>query len=79
MNEFVKGSTEHPSIGEPSVVVHGRGSGFAQEIAAGPHCLTADKPPKLLEIAKKCPVHRTLTTKIDIRSWLASISSLRDL
>ena len=29
--------------------------------------LTAKQGSKLLEIAGKCPVHRTLTSKIDIR------------
>jgi uncharacterized OsmC-like protein len=36
---------------------------------AGP--LTADQRSRLLEIAGKCPIHRTLTSEIDIRSWLA--------
>ncbi len=30
--------------------------------------LTAEQRSKLLEIADKCPVHRTLTSKIDIRT-----------
>ncbi len=30
--------------------------------------LTAEQRSKLLEIANKCPVHRTLTSKIDIRT-----------
>jgi putative redox protein len=33
---------------------------------AGP--LTAEQRSKLLEIAEKCPVHRTLVSEIDIRS-----------
>jgi uncharacterized OsmC-like protein len=32
--------------------------------------LTAEQRAKLLEIANKCPVHRTLTSEIDIRSRL---------
>ena len=32
--------------------------------------LTADQRAKLLEIAGKCPVHRTLTSEIKIRSRL---------
>ncbi len=32
--------------------------------------LTEDQRSKLLEIANKCPVHRTLTSKIDIRTRL---------
>jgi|SRR5271155_4235930 len=33
--------------------------------------LTAEQRAKLLEIAGKCPVHRTLTSEINIRTWLA--------
>ena len=33
--------------------------------------LTDDQRTKLLEIANKCPVHRTLTSEIDIRTRLA--------
>jgi putative redox protein len=33
---------------------------------AGP--LSNEQRSKLLEIAKKCPVHRTLTTEVDIRT-----------
>jgi uncharacterized OsmC-like protein len=33
--------------------------------------LSAEQRNKLLEIAHKCPVHRTLTSEINIRSWLA--------
>ena len=33
--------------------------------------LTEDQRAKLLEIADKCPVHRTLTSEIDIRTRLA--------
>lgn len=36
---------------------------------AGP--LTDEQRSKLLEIAEKCPVHQTLKSGIDIRSWLA--------
>ena len=32
--------------------------------------LTSEQRSKLLEIAGKCPVHRTLESKINIRSWL---------
>lgn len=32
--------------------------------------LTAEQRSKLLEIAKKCPVHRTLTSEIEIRTRL---------
>ena len=32
--------------------------------------LTEDQRNKLLEIAGKCPVHRTLTSEIDIRTTL---------
>jgi len=34
--------------------------------------LTAEQRAKLLEIAKKCPVRRTLTSEIDVRTRLAS-------
>ena len=41
-----------------------------REIAlAGP--LTDEQRERLFEIAKKCPVHRTLTSEIRIDSWLA--------
>ena len=33
--------------------------------------LTGEQRDKLLEIANKCPVHRTLTSEIKIDSWLA--------
>lgn len=36
---------------------------------AGP--LTAEQRARLLEIADRCPVHRTLTSRIDIRTRLA--------
>src|ERR1700675_2371971 len=32
--------------------------------------LTAEQRSKLLEISEKCPVHRTLKSEINIRSWL---------
>jgi putative redox protein len=32
--------------------------------------LSAEQRAKLLEIAKKCPVHRTLTSEIQIRTQL---------
>jgi putative redox protein len=32
--------------------------------------LSAEQRAKLLEIAKKCPVHRTLTSEIEIRTRL---------
>jgi len=32
--------------------------------------LSAEQRAKLLEIAKKCPVHRTLTSEIEIRTQL---------
>jgi putative redox protein len=32
--------------------------------------LTSEQRSKLLEIAEKCPVHRTLESRINIRSWL---------
>lgn len=35
---------------------------------AGP--LGEEQKTKLLEIANKCPVHRTLTSEIKIESWL---------
>jgi putative redox protein len=34
--------------------------------------LTLEQRSRLLEIANRCPVHRTLTSKIDIRSRLAN-------
>ena len=41
-----------------------------REIAlAGP--LTGDQRARLLEIADRCPVHRTLTSEINIRTHLA--------
>ena len=36
---------------------------------AGP--LAEEQRTRLLEIANKCPVHRTLTSEIKIDSWLA--------
>ena len=33
--------------------------------------LTQEQKARLLEIAEKCPVHRTLTSEVNIRSWLA--------
>ena len=36
---------------------------------AGP--LTAEQRAGLLEIAAKCPVHRTLTSEINIQTWIA--------
>ena len=33
--------------------------------------LTEEQRTRLLDIANKCPVHRTLTSKIEIVSWLA--------
>ena len=36
---------------------------------AGP--LAEEQRARLLEIANKCPVHRTLTSEIKIESWLA--------
>ncbi len=33
--------------------------------------LTDDQRTKLLEIANKCPVHRTLTSEINVRTTLA--------
>jgi putative redox protein len=43
---------------------------IAREISlSGP--LTDQQRDKLLEIANKCPVHRTLTSEIKIESWLA--------
>ena len=41
-----------------------------REIAlTGP--LAGEQRARLLEIANKCPVHRTLTSEIKIESWLA--------
>ena len=43
---------------------------IAREISlSGP--LTDEQRDKLLEIANKCPVHRTLTSEIKIESWLS--------
>jgi putative redox protein len=33
--------------------------------------LTQEQRARLMEIANKCPVHRTLTSEIDIQTWLA--------
>ena len=41
-----------------------------REIALGGE-LTAEQRSKLREIADKCPVHRTLTSEINIRTTLA--------
>jgi putative redox protein len=38
-------------------------------VLTGP--LTEEQRTRLLEIANKCPVHRTLTSEINIQSWLA--------
>jgi putative redox protein len=37
--------------------------------------LTDEQRARLLEIAGKCPVHRTLTSEIKIRTRLAAISA----
>src|SRR6202166_3891749 len=42
-------------------------------ILTGP--LTEEQRTRLLEIANKCPVHRTLTSEIKIDSWLAEGNS----
>ncbi len=43
---------------------------IAREIQfSGP--LSGEQRDRLLEIANKCPVHRTLTSEIKIDSWLA--------
>src|ERR1700683_2933090 len=34
--------------------------------------LTSEQKARLLEIAEKCPVHRTLTSEVNIRSWLGA-------
>jgi uncharacterized OsmC-like protein len=60
------------------VVVHGAGSGFAQEVIVGRHRLIADEPETAGGADKgpspydyqRCPVHRTLTSEINIRSRL---------
>ncbi len=39
--------------------------------------LTEEQRSKLLEIANKCPVHRTLTSEIDIRTTLSLRTSFR--
>ncbi len=61
------------------VVVRGKASGFAQEVLdrierqislEGP--LNREQRVRLLEIAERCPVHRTLTSEISIRTQLAS-------
>ena len=38
-------------------------------VLAGP--LTEEQRTRLLQIAERCPVHRTLTSKVDVRSRLA--------
>ena len=43
-------------------------------VLTGP--LTETQRTRLLEIANKCPVHRTLTSEIKIDSWLALDSSV---
>lgn len=61
------------------VVVRGKASGFAQEVLdrierhillEGP--LNKEERVRLLEIAERYPVHRTLTSEISIRTQLAS-------
>jgi putative redox protein len=37
--------------------------------------LSEEQRGRLLEIANKCPVHRTLTSEIEIRTRLASVAS----
>ena len=44
MNELEKGSSEHPQMAQPRVVVRGSGTPLAHEIIAGLHHLTADEP-----------------------------------
>lgn len=43
---------------------------IGQEVAVAGE-LTKEQRNKLLEIAEKCPVHRTLTSEINIRTTLA--------
>ena len=50
-----------------TVIVRGGATGFAQEIEAGRHRLVADEP---VEIANRCPVHRTLVSEINGRTRL---------
>jgi putative redox protein len=38
-------------------------------VLAGP--LTQEQRARLLQIAERCPVHRTLTSEVDVRSRLA--------
>jgi putative redox protein len=44
VNDLEKGSSAHPPMAEPRVLVRGKGTGFAQEIVVGPHHLKADEP-----------------------------------
>jgi len=46
------------------------GAMFTQEVVAGTHKLIADETQRsrLIEIATKCPVHRTLTSEVRIRT-----------
>ena len=44
MSELAKGASAHARMAEPSVSVRGTGVGYAQDIVAGTHRLTADEP-----------------------------------
>ncbi len=50
------------------VIVRGGGKGFAQDITIGHHhgALSAEQRARLFEIGQRCPVHRTLTSGIQV-------------
>lgn len=62
------------------VVVQGGSQGFVQQLLIGDYRFEVDEPEelggtgkgptRLLEIANKCPVHKSLTSEIDIRTRL---------
>jgi uncharacterized OsmC-like protein len=78
----MKGKLSH----DGHIVVRGVADGFVQEVSAGKHRLRSDESAsvggtdmgpspydlraRLLAIADRCPVHRTLSAKIHIRNKL---------
>jgi uncharacterized OsmC-like protein len=52
-----------------TVIVTGDANSLAQDITVGD--LDEGQRARLLEIANRCPVHRTLTSEVDIRTRLA--------
>jgi uncharacterized OsmC-like protein len=57
--QTLAGILDHPAAG-----------GFMTDLQLGPHGLTADERQRLLQIADKCPAHRTLHGEVKVRAAL---------